>query len=99
MPRTIAKGPRGDSRRALERDRVSEALISSDRTSPGAATQALQLDHAIAVCSGTCLIGYVLDIRAGAIALDPDGREIGKYESRRLFAAVTETHLAEVRTP
>jgi len=99
MARTIAKGPRGGDRRALESDRVSQALIGSEPIWQRAATQALHhRDRAIAVCSGIRLIGYVPEVDRVAIALEPDGTEIGKYESRRLaFAAVSETHIAEQR--
>ena len=99
MARTIAKGPRGGDRRALESDRVSQALIGSEPIWRRAATQALHhRDRAIAVCSGTGLVGYVPEVDRATIALDRDGTEIGRYETRRLaFAAVNETHIAEKR--
>jgi hypothetical protein len=101
MARTIAKGPRGDSRRALELDRVSEALINSKRTPPRIATQTLhQLDHAIALHLGRMCIGFVLEVDRAAIALHQDSIEIGKYESCRLaFAAVSESYIGEVDAP
>jgi hypothetical protein len=98
MARTIAKGPRGGDRQALEADRVSQALIGWECICQRAATQALHhRDRAIAVSCGTRLVGYVPDVDRAAIALDADG-EIGRYEFRRLvFAAVSKTHIVEQR--
>jgi hypothetical protein len=60
----------------------------------------LDVLSAILVCDGTRMIGYVLDVRAGLIALDADGNQLGTYESRRSpFASVSEMRLAKARTP
>jgi hypothetical protein len=66
--------------------------IGPRNTSPRHAGQVHELDHALAVHSGRACIGYVIQVGRAVVALDHDGIEIGRYESRRLaFAAVTES--------
>jgi hypothetical protein len=46
------------------------------------------------VCSGTCLIGYILQVKGASVALDQDGTTLGTYGNRRdAFHAVSTNHL------
>jgi hypothetical protein len=76
---------------------VLSERIAPKNTMPRQAGQVLHLDHAIAVHSGRACIGFVLEVDHAAIALQQDGIEIGKYESRRrAFAAVSESYIGKV---
>ncbi len=91
-------GPGCGNSWAPETDLCDEQPINSKPTARCATAQTPhQLGHAIAVHSGRACIGYVHGVDRAVVALDHDGIEIGKYESRRLaFSAVSENNPAEV---
>jgi hypothetical protein len=75
--------------RTSEVDRVL-TRITSNAKATGA------LDYAIAGWEGTGRIGYVLEVKQSAIAIDVDGITLGLYQNRRnAFRAARENDMGE----